>query len=273
VNVHRLRKLFITDGIKLSYAIGLDLGSAAIKAALVEDGRLKRTTKMATAPGQEELAKGLINQLLRQEGLNESNLSCVVATGYGKKLFSGAISTVDEISANAKGLFRLSEGRCRIIVNIGGQDLKAVYLDDQGKVIDFKMNDKCAAGTGRFFEQVARILDTPVESFALKASLATEAVELNSVCVVFAESEIVSLLAKGASPASVLKGFHQSVARRMAGLVGKKNSETLDGLYLDGGPSQNSALAKALEEELMTEVNVLPNPQFTVAYGAALFKA
>jgi predicted CoA-substrate-specific enzyme activase len=237
---------------------------------LADDYKIEWSKLVATAPGQEALALELVKDAMSARGLGEGDIENISATGYGKKLMSGAGHTVDEISANAGGLFRLSEGRCRTIINIGGQDLKVINLTDNGKVADFKMNDKCAAGTGRFFEQAARILDTPLETFGEMSKMADEPLELNSTCVVFAESEIVSLLAKGVPKERIIKGLHHSVARRVANLLGKHKTRGDGDVWLDGGPSQNAGLLEALEDELLMEVKVLPNPQYTVAFGAAI---
>ena len=252
----------------MGYRIGLDLGSTAIKMVLVKENKIQWSRKVPTAPGQENLAMDMLHVAKSECGLDDGDIDNISATGYGKKLVSSAGHTVDEISANALGLYTLSEGRCRTIINIGGQDLKVINIGDNGKIADFKMNDKCAAGTGRFFEQVARILDTPLEKFGEMSQMADDALELNSTCVVFAESEIVSLLAKGVRKESIIKGLHYSVARRITHLLGRQG--TSGDVYLDGGPSQNPGLLDALEDELLMEVKVLPNPQFTVAFGAAI---
>lgn len=252
----------------MGYKIGLDLGSTAIKVVLVKGQSIEWSRKVPTAPGQEGLAMNLVNDAMDLFGLSKNDIEKVSATGYGKKLVTAAGHMVDEISANAQGMFALSEGRCRTIINIGGQDLKVINLEDSGKISDFRMNDKCAAGTGRFFEQVARILDTPLESFGEMSLQADEALELNSTCVVFAESEIVSLLAKGVKKENIIKGLHYSIARRITHLLGRQASS--GDIYLDGGPSQNPGLLDALEDELLMEVKVLPKPQFTVAFGAAI---
>ena len=250
--------------------IGLDLGSTAIKAVFVDGEELIWRGLAPTAPGQGAIAARLI-----EEGRQALNLSSVAgvrlaSTGYGRNLFQAAEVIVDEISANARGLFHLSGGRARTVINIGGQDVKVLILDEKGRVTDFRMNDKCAAGTGRFFELAARILDTPLESFGELGSRAQEEVELNSTCVVFAESEIVSLLSRGIARESVIKALNASVARRVAGLLGRD----LGGpVWLDGGPAQNLGLVEALENELMAEVRVLEAAQYTVAYGAALSAA
>jgi predicted CoA-substrate-specific enzyme activase len=130
------------------------------------------------------------------------------------------------------------------------------------------MNDKCAAGTGRFFEQAARILDTPLSSFGQLGLSPGPALELNSTCAVFAETEMVSLLAKGADKAGIVKALHRSVARRVGHLLGR--GDPTPEIWLDGGPANNKGLVAAIEDELMTEVRVLSAPQYTVAYGAAI---
>ncbi|MDR1309787.1 MAG: acyl-CoA dehydratase activase [Deltaproteobacteria bacterium] len=256
------------DGENMGYRIGLDLGSTAIKMALVRDGDLVWSRQTPTAPGQEGLARGLVSAALDELGLAEEDIAGVAATGYGKRLVGTAGRLVDEISANARGLFALSRGRCRTIINIGGQDLKVIRLTEDGLVDEFRMNDKCAAGTGRFFEQAARILDTPLESFARLSLAADQALELNSTCVVFAESEMVSLLANGVRRENIIRGLHHSVAKRVGHLLG--HGLVSGEIYLDGGPAQNQGLLSALEDELMLEVKKLPQPQFTVAFGAAI---
>jgi len=246
--------------------IGLDLGSTAIKAVFVDGEDLVWRGLAPTTPGQEAIAARLIEEGRRALGLSNGTGVGLASTGYGRNLFPDAYLKVDEISANALGLFHLSHGQARTVINIGGQDVKVIFLNEKGRVVDFKMNDKCAAGTGRFFELAARLLDTPLENFSELARRAKEEVELNSTCVVFAESEMVSLLARGAARENIIKALHASVARRVAGLLG----QPAGAVFLDGGPAQNLGLAEALENELMVEVRVLPTAQYTVAYGAAL---
>ena len=248
--------------------VGLDLGSTAIKIVFTQKHQVLWQKHVATAPGQENVARAVIKEGLHFLGLEEGNIKNLVSTGYGKKLFSTAHKNIDEISANALGLFHLSDGRVRTIINIGGQDLKVLTLSDSGQVTDFKMNDKCAAGTGRFFELAARILDTPLEDFCELCQQSKNDIELNSTCAVFAESEIVSLLARDVAREDIVKALHRSVARRVAGLMGRSLSH--EPIYLDGGPAQNRGLVEALEDELMAEVCVVDAPQFTVAYGAAI---
>ncbi|MCD8351036.1 MAG: acyl-CoA dehydratase activase [Planctomycetaceae bacterium] len=247
--------------------VGLDLGSTAIKIAVLENGALLASRATVTAPGQEEVAERLLHEALSCIDRSPDDVERLVATGYGKRLYARADRMMDEITANAVGAFHCSGGEARVVVNIGGQDMKVIFLDEGGRVADFKMNDKCAAGAGRFFEQAARILDAPLERFGDLYQAASETAELNSTCVVFAESEMVSLLARGVPRENIVKGLCHSVARRAVSLIGSSSPQS--GLYLDGGPACNHGLADAMAEELLAPVGVLPMPQFTVAIGAA----
>ncbi|MDR2450290.1 MAG: acyl-CoA dehydratase activase [Candidatus Accumulibacter sp.] len=247
--------------------IGVDLGSTAIKTVIAQEGEVLWRGRTNTAPGQEEHALRLIGSGLRALGFAMDAVAGIAVTGYGKKLFADASVRVDEIGANAAGLFRLSGGAARTIINIGGQDLKVLRLDENGRVADFRMNDKCAAGTGRFFELAARLLDTPLGGFGTLSRRACQDLELNSTCVVFAESEMVSLLSRGTPREEIIAALHRSVARRAARLLWR---DAPGPVWLDGGPARNAGLVEALEDQLMTEIRVLEEPQHTVAYGATL---
>ena len=250
----------------MSLRAGLDLGSTAVKLVLLDGDRPAHYACAPTVPGQECLAARLLRESLDAVGRAEASLDSLAATGYGKRLYAKADRLVDEITANALGAFRASGGRARLVANVGGQDLKIIRLDPAGRVADFRMNDKCAAGTGRFFEWAARILDTPLAEFGGLAARAARAAEMGGTCVVFAESEMVGMLSRGVPREDILKGLCASVARRVAGLMGPPPWE---GLYLDGGPALIGGLARALEDELAAEVGVLEHPQYTVALGAA----
>ena len=246
---------------------GIDLGSTAIKVVLVEDGRPAWQKAVPTAPGQAHIAETLIAEGLTALERTPDRLTATAVTGYGKGLVDGAGKVIDEVSANALGVYRLSGGRARTVINIGGQDVKVIRLSDTGKLIDFRMNDKCAAGTGRFFEAAGRILDTPVDLFGALGETADEPVNINNTCAVFAESEMVSLMAEGVAKERIIQGLHESVARRIASLAGHR--DLVDDVYLDGGAANNRGLVFAIEDELFRDLHVLPDPQFTVAFGAA----
>ena len=246
--------------------IGADLGSTAIK-VVIHSGEIPLWRGSApTVPNQDRVVRKLICEGLTAIGANGADYQ-IAATGYGKKLLIGAQKNINEISANALGLFRQSGGNAGVIINIGGQDSKVIRLAPDGRVRDFRMNDKCAAGTGRFFEQAARILDVPLEEFARLGASSQNEIDINSTCVVFAESEIVSLLAGETAREDIIRGLCYSVARRAAGLLGKNDAE--GAIYLDGGPALNECLVAALRDELATDIHVLEAPQYTVAHGAA----
>jgi len=251
----------------VNLCIGADLGSTAIKVVIHSGETSLWRGSAPTVPNQERVVNRLIDEGLAVIGANGTDYQ-VAATGYGKKLLTGAQMNINEISANAIGLFRQSGGRAGVIINIGGQDSKVIRLAPDGRVRDFRMNDKCAAGTGRFFEQAARILDVPLEDFARLGAESRKEIDINSTCVVFAESEIVSLLAAGAAREDIIRGLCASVARRAAGLMGNDGME--GDIYLDGGPALNECLVEALRDELAADVHVLEAPQYTVAHGAAL---
>ena len=246
--------------------IGADLGSTAIKVVIHSGETSLWRGRAPTVPNQEHVVLSLIEEGLTAIGAIGADYR-IAATGYGKKLMRGAQKNMDEISANALGLFRRNGGRAGVIINIGGQDSKVIHLASDGRVRDFRMNDKCAAGTGRFFEQAARILDVPLTDFARLGATSKNEIDINSTCVVFAESEIVSLLASGAARQDVIRGLCASVARRAAGLMG--NGDVEGDIYLDGGPALNECLVAALRDELAADIHVLEAPQYTVAHGAA----
>lgn len=247
--------------------VGLDMGSTAIKVVFLENNEMIWKKAVPTAPGQEIIADDLVSQGLEALGRRRHDLHGIAVTGYGKGLIDQAGKSIDEVTANALGVFLLSPHKPGTVINIGGQDIKIIRLSESGKLLDFKMNDKCAAGTGRFFEVAGRILDTPVSEFGPLSGDAGNPATINSTCTVFAESEIVSLMAQGVTKENIIQGLHDSVARRIANLVGDRDLPA--DTYLDGGTANNSGLVKAVEYELSQDVRVLKHPQFTVAYGAA----
>ena len=248
--------------------IGIDVGSAAIKVVFVKSDQIVWKQAVPTKPGQPELVDQITKEGIKACSVVPGDIEKTCVTGYGRNLINGSNYTVDELSANAAGIHRLTSGRARTVINIGGQDVKIIRLNDTGKILDFRMNDKCAAGTGRFFEMAAKILDTPLKEFHTAGMEAEKAVSINSICAVFAESEIVSLMAQGINKNSIIKGLNISVARRIANLAG--NGALEEDVYIDGGPAMNAGLVESLEDELLCDINVLEDPQFTVAFGTLL---
>lgn len=244
--------------------IGIDVGSTGIKIVFVKDTSIVWKNVIPTRPGQASLVKELVSQGLTACNIQKNQIEKTCVTGYGRNLVECSSLVVDEISANAAGIHLLSGGRARTLINIGGQDVKIIKLDTHGRVTDFRMNDKCAAGTGRFFEIAANILDTPLENFHIPHTI--DPVSINSTCAVFAESEIVSLLARDMKKQSIIKGINNAVAKRIASLAG--SGLLSEDVYIDGGPAKNMGLVESLEDALMCDVKVAAEPQFTVAFGA-----
>jgi predicted CoA-substrate-specific enzyme activase len=212
-----------------------------------------------------------LEALLGKIGLKRADINYLVATGYGRKLFKDADSSISEITANAIGAFETGKayGGVHTIINIGGQDSKAIKIDDTGNVVNFVMNDKCAAGTGRFLDVAARNLELDLEDLGDCHFRSTTApLNINSTCTVFAESEIIGLLANGHGKAEIIAGIHYSIASRTVRLARRVGIE--DRVYFDGGPALNKGLVAALQEELRCELIVPEYPQTTTAYGAAM---
>jgi predicted CoA-substrate-specific enzyme activase len=194
----------------------------------------------------------------------------IMATGYSRKILELADDDVSEITAHAYGVRVTApkEFHPGLIVDIGGQDSKVIYLDSQYRVKNFSMNDKCAAGTGKFMEVIAQILETTIEQVGPLSLESRTPCDINSTCVVFAQSEVISLVARKFDRRDILAGMHASMARRVVKMI-KKNELSGD-ILMTGGGAMNVGLRRAFEDELMRDVYVASHPQFNGAIGAAL---
>ncbi len=206
-------------------------------------------------------------QALESAGLTADDVANVVATGYGRASTDFASKTVTEITCHAIGARRLF-AEARTVIDIGGQDSKVIKLADDGRVEDFAMNDKCAAGTGRFLEVMARSLDTDLASLGRLSGLSTEDVRISSTCTVFAESEVVALVAKGAAKEDIIRGLHRSVSERIYAMVTRLRAQPP--FVMTGGVAKNSGVIAALEERLGGKLLVPNEPQIVGALGAAI---
>jgi predicted CoA-substrate-specific enzyme activase len=256
----------------MNYFAGIDIGSTAIKVALVDNaGELAGVHVAASGSLFHRNAKEALARLLEELDLDQQAVSYLIATGYGRKLFKEADDSISEITANAVGAHEAGKrfGGVQTIINIGGQDSKAIQIDDEGGVANFAMNDKCAAGTGRFLDVAARNLEIDLEELGDYHFSATSApLSINSTCTVFAESEIIGLLANGHGKGEIVAGIHYSIAKRTARLA--KRVGIGERIYFDGGPALNKGLVVALQDELQREILVPEHPQTTTAYGAAI---
>ncbi len=256
----------------MKYFAGIDIGSTAIKIVIIDEAGSVVTHKTtATGSHFNKNTQKAFNDALAAEKIARQDIGYVVSTGYGRKLFKDSDESISEITANAIGARKIAEtnGPVRTIINIGGQDLKIIHLDQEGHISNFAMNDKCAAGTGRFLEMTARKLEMEVDEMGdhhLRNSGIP--ITINSTCTVFAESEIIGLLANGSSKAQIIAGIHYSIARRVARLARRFGMN--GAVFFDGGPALNPGLVQAIEDELMCHVTVPETPQITTALGAAL---
>ena len=246
-------------------ALGIDLGSTTTKLVAVDaTGALVHHSVQSTAPTMAQQAAALVAQARLDLGAPDAPL---VATGYGRHLVQDAARQVTEITCHARGVFHATGQPCTLI-DIGGQDTKVITIGAGGKVMSFAMNDKCAAGTGRFLEVAAQRLQLPIDAFGPLALEGDAEEPLSSTCVVFAESEMISLLARGVALAPIVRGLHRSLVRRVAALARGAGAQAP--VLLSGGVARNPAVRELLEAELGLAVVVPPHPQLAGAWGAAL---
>jgi (R)-2-hydroxyacyl-CoA dehydratese activating ATPase len=249
---------------------GIDAGSTYIKAAIVDNrGDIRGYKVVPTGIDCRSTAREVFNELRDELGLSPSNIPAVISTGYGRRLIDIASEDVTEIKAHAAGGIRTSpEGRkIGTIIDIGGQDSKVIVINEEGETKNFVMNDKCAAGTGRFLEVLSRVLEVAVKDLGPLSLQAETPCRINSLCAVFAESEVISLLARGEDRANIIAGIHRSLAKRVSGMARRAGLES--DVLLTGGGALNPGLVAAFEDELMRDIYVAENPQLNGAIGAA----
>jgi predicted CoA-substrate-specific enzyme activase len=253
------------------YYLGIDIGSLTVKAVLVDGEGIRLTSGVMPAGyGGQEAALALVKRLLGECQLADSDVAHTVVTGYGRVRYDSADEEVSEISCHARGVFHLCP-ETRTVIDIGGQDSKAIRLDSCGRVLDFAMNDKCAAGTGRFLEVMAAALDVPIEELGALACQSERGVSISSTCTVFAETEAISHIAQGAARQDVAAGLHQAIASRLLGLAGRVGLTPQ--VVLSGGVALNVGVVAALERLSVQPITVPPDPQTIGALGAALYAA
>ncbi len=251
------------------YYIGLDGGSTYLKAAMLHEGAVVDTMVRNTGIDNNGTAKKLVEELCRRSQITQRDIGYIMATGYSRKVLEVADDDISEITAHAYGVRVTApkEYRPGMIIDIGGQDSKIIYLDSNYAVKNFSMNDKCAAGTGKFMEVIAGILETTIDQVGPLSLESTAPCDINSTCVVFAQSEVISLVARKYDRRDILSGMHLSMARRIIKMM--KKSEKNGDILMTGGGALNTGLHRAFEEELMKDVYVASHPQFNGAIGAA----
>ncbi|MBI5529374.1 MAG: 2-hydroxyglutaryl-CoA dehydratase [Deltaproteobacteria bacterium] len=254
------------------YYLGIDIGSLSCDAVVIDDdGRIVSSSVVPTGARNIEAIARARAEATRAAGIEHGALKAVVATGYGRDRVDDRLASVTEITCHARGIGKLLPGT-RLLIDIGGQDSKAILLDRDGLVVEFAMNDKCAAGTGRFLEAMARALEVDIDRLGALGRGAKGGVTLSSMCTVFAESEVVSLIADGAEVREIVAALHRAIAARTVTLVRRVTSD-VSGLRvaMSGGVARNSGVVDALKEALGCNVDVPPEPDIVGALGAALF--
>ena len=244
---------------------GIDVGSTATK-AVIFDGTIRSMAIAPTGWNPKEAGRNVFNEALTRAGLQERDLDMIVGTGYGRVSLSFIDKKVTEITCHAKGA-RFLFPQTRTIIDIGGQDSKVIAVAEDGSVADFIMNDKCAAGTGRFLQVMTGILDITLDELGQMA-LGSKPVSINSMCTVFAESEIIGLLAQEVTKEAIASGIVQTIAKKMISLISRV--PYLEEITFSGGVANNPEICAILSSALGAKFNIPHQPQIVGALGAAI---
>lgn len=253
------------------FFLGIDIGSLSCDAVLINENKdIAATSVVPTGARNQEAINRVTEDVTRECGLTDNDIKAIVSTGYGRDRVDNRLASVTEITCHAKGISFLKP-ESKVLIDIGGQDSKAIRLDTDGRVVDFAMNDKCAAGTGRFLEAMARALQVDISELSNLDIGAKEKITLSSMCTVFAESEVVSLIADGTSTDEIVAGINRSIATRTFSLL-KRIAAEINGIpiAMSGGVARNKGVIRALEEAVQTDIYVHDEPDTVGAIGAAL---
>ena len=247
---------------------GIDIGSVSTDAVLISDeGTIRAWHVIPTGPSFVNAAQAVLKSVVAELGCRREDIRGVVGTGYGRRKVGEGSESATEIKCHARGAYFLNHD-VRTIIDIGGQDCKVIALNERGDVIDFAMNDKCSAGTGRFVDVMARALDVPLDEMGTWSLQSTRPAKIGSVCTVFAETEVISKLADEVARADIIKGIHLSIAERIKSLLQRVQHRAA--YAITGGGGKNVGIVRALEECLGVQLVTYDNPQIAGALGAAL---
>lgn len=249
------------------YTLGIDIGSSSSKAVLLKDGKTIISEKVVETGTGSAGPEKVLKALFAESNLTLDDMNGVIATGYGRFNVAEADGEVSEITCHAKGAL-FESPKTTTILDIGGQDVKAIKLNGQGLVMQFAMNDKCAAGTGRFLDVMSRVLEIPMADMGAWYFKSKTPARVSSTCTVFAESEVISLLSKNILKEDIVAGVHFSIASKACALVRRVGVGTE--LTMTGGGARDAGLVDAIAKELGIPVSVAPHPQVVGALGAAL---
>ena len=250
------------------YTLGIDIGSTASKCIMLKNGTDIVAKSLVPVGAGTSGPQRAIEAVLEAAGKTREDMAFVLATGYGRNsLMNIADKQMSELSCHARGAVFLFPN-VHTVIDIGGQDVKVLHIEN-GIMTQFQMNDKCAAGTGRFLDVMARVLEVKVEDLGRLGAESTKQVAISSTCTVFAESEVISQLSMGTNKCDIINGIHNSVASRVVGLAHRVG--VVDRVVMTGGVAQNTGVVKALEKQLGHEISTSPLTQYNGALGAALF--
>ncbi len=248
---------------------GIDIGSITTEALLFDDKKgIVGYKILQTGADSRKAAESALERVLVDPGKSMSDLAYIVSTGCGRKRASFAQQAITEITCIAKGVNFLYPD-ARTIIDIGGQDTKVIRVDGNGHVVEFEMNDKCAAGTGRFIEVMAKALDVDLDKVGEISLGHKKELTISSICTVFAESEVISLVSEGEELEDILYGIHRAIADRTMGLITRTGGVEKE-VVMAGGVAKNSGVVKALETVLGTPLRIYVEPQIVGALGAAV---
>jgi predicted CoA-substrate-specific enzyme activase len=252
-----------------AYVLGIDFGSTTGKAVILdEQGTVRAAQVSQKGAVSDQGVKAALAAALQEAGIGLGDIARTVATGYGRRMLDIADRTITEITCHARGAVRMVP-EARMVIDIGGQDSKVIAIDPNGLVAQFAMNDRCAAGTGKFLEALARAVNVDLDDMGPLALEATQNLTVSSMCATFAETEVIALLAEGTPKVEVLGGVHAAMAKRTIGLVARVGKR--DPIVMTGGVARNPAAVRHIEDALATKLILPERPQIAGALGAALF--
>ena len=251
----------------MAFVLGIDVGSGYSKAVVCEDTTIRSFAVMPSGGDYKEVARTVAKKALSEISLSLNEVAYTVAAGYGAGMVDFADHSLTDISCHASGIHRLFPS-VQTVIDVGAQFTRAIRLDNVGRIANFILNEKCAGGSGKFLQTIARILGMDVSEIGDLSLTATKPVEFTTACAVFAESEAVSRIAEGATPADILAGLNRAMASKIVTLVTRVGFAP--DCAVTGGGAKNKGLVKAIEEELEATVFVADEPQITAAFGAAL---
>ncbi len=253
------------------YVAGIDSGSTSTDVVILDqDGKIKSTMIIPTGGGAMMSAEKSLDMAIEKAGIRKEDIVRIDTTGYGRAYIDSGDDSITEITCHAKGANYLNPN-VRTIIDIGGQDIKAISIDEKGTVKNFLMNDKCAAGTGRFLEMMAKTLGLSLEEMSVKGLEWKHNIVISSMCTVFAESEVVSLVAQNKDVADIIHGLNVSVASKVGALAARLGKDHPGEYMMTGGVAKNQGIIKALEEKLGAKLYICDEAQLCGALGAALF--